>query len=126
MKGYMQESFFQVPMETGETSEGSVEFPILYFDSSCVTAFFRCDIDRIENQLAGLPLKAGLVMGKQAVAGISFYEYRETSIGPYNEVGVAIPVIFLAPIVNSLVVNSYSTVLAMNNCNTFDALIYLK
>lgn len=93
MKGYMQESFFQVPMETGETSEGSVEFPVLYFDSSCVTAFFRCDIDRIKNQLAGLPLKAGLVMGKQAVVGISFYEYRETSIGPYNEVGVAIPVI---------------------------------
>jgi len=41
MKGYLQESFFQVPIEMGEASEGGVEFPVLYFDSSRVTALFR-------------------------------------------------------------------------------------
>ena len=93
MTDYMQDKFFQVPRESRKTSEGGVEFPILYFDSSCITAFFLCDLDKVKNQLLGLALKPSLVIGNKALIGIAFYEYRKTSIGSYNEVGVAIPVI---------------------------------
>lgn len=33
-----------------------------------------------------------VVLGERAVVGVSMYEYRVTSVGPYNEVGVAVPV----------------------------------
>ena len=93
MTDYMREQFFQVPRTTIKTSKGDVELPILYFNASCITAFFLCDLDKVHHQLADVPLKPGVVIGHKAMVGIAFYEYRETSIGPYNEVGVAISVV---------------------------------
>ncbi len=89
----MKDKFFQVPITTQKTSEGDVDFPILYFDTSCVTAFFLCDMAKVKEQLADVPLEPGLIIRKKAVVAIAFYEYRDTSIGPYNEVGVALPVV---------------------------------
>lgn len=89
----MKDKFFQVPITTQKTSEGDVDFPILYFDTSCVTAFFLCDVAKVKEQLADVPLEPGLIIGKKAAVFIAFYEYRDTSIGPYNEVGVALPVV---------------------------------
>lgn len=89
----MKDKFFQIPITTKKTSVGDVDFPILYFDASCVTAFFLCDVAKVKEQLANVPLEPGFLIGKKAVVGIAFYEYRDTSIGPYNEVGVGLPVI---------------------------------
>ena len=89
----MNDKFFNVPMVTRSTSEGDVEFPILYLDASCVSAFFLCDLDKVKQQLKGVPLDPGFVIGNKVVVGIQFYEYRDTTVGIYNEVGVAIPVV---------------------------------
>lgn len=89
----MKDKFFHVPMVTKNTSEGSVEFPILYKDASCVTAFFLCDLDKVKDQLKDVPLNPGLVIGNKAVVGLQCYEYRDTTVGVYNEVGVGIPVV---------------------------------
>lgn len=88
-----QDAFFRVARTTHRTSAGSVELPILYYDSTQAQAYFLCDLDKVERSLAGTGLRPGLVLGRRAVVGLVFFEYRRTSIGSYNEVGLAVPVV---------------------------------
>jgi len=44
----------------------------------------------VSAQLEGTGLIPALRVGKRPVVTVGLFEYRETSIGPYNEVGVAI------------------------------------
>lgn len=87
------DAFFDVKQKARKTSQGQVELPILYYDTSNVLAFFICDREKVEAYLEGTQLKPGLYIGKYCVVALSFYEYRKTSVGPYNEVGLAIPVL---------------------------------
>lgn len=83
--------FFQVPRTQVTTSYGEFEQPALYYDVSTLMALFTTDYDRAAAKLVDLDLKPGLMWRGKAVVGLAFYEYRDTSIGPYNEVGLAIP-----------------------------------
>ncbi|MFZ3219290.1 MAG: acetoacetate decarboxylase family protein [Rhodoferax sp.] len=85
--------FFQVPRTVRPTSEGDVEFPILYFRTRCVQAFFWSPVALVEKHLAGTGLTPGLVWRGKAVVGLAFFEYSDTSIGVYNEVGLALPAV---------------------------------
>ncbi len=87
------DTFFEVPKKQRKISKGQVDLPVLYFDTSNVLAFFLCPKKSVAKLLEGTGLKAGLTIGKYSVVAISFYEYRKTSVGEYNEVGVAIPVL---------------------------------
>jgi hypothetical protein len=87
------DQFFDVVQKKRKTSKGMVDLPILYFDTSNVLAFFLCPSDAVDAKLEGTGLKAGLRMGNYSVVGLSLYEYRKTSVGAYNEVGLAIPVL---------------------------------
>lgn len=91
MSEYQKDPFFQVPRTIRATSEGDVEFPILYYDVSTLIALFFVEYDRAAAKLADMALRPALTYGKKAVAALAFFEYRKTSIGPYNEVGLAIP-----------------------------------
>jgi len=86
-----KEAFFEVPRTILTTSIGDVELPVLYYEVSNLTFLFATDFERVANKLRPFGLIPGLKWGKQAVVGLGFYEYRKTSIGPYNEVGLAIP-----------------------------------
>jgi hypothetical protein len=88
-----QDVFFEHPRTRAATSAGEVELPILYRDLSAVYAFFLVERGRVAALLAGKPLAAVPVVGGRAVAGLAFFEYRETSIGFYREVALAIPVV---------------------------------
>lgn len=88
-----QDAFFRVARTRHQTSAGDVELPILYYDSTQAQAYFLCDLDRVERSLEGTGLRPGLVVGRRAVVGLVFFEYRRTSIGAYNEVGLALPVV---------------------------------
>jgi hypothetical protein len=82
--------FFQVPYTGHATSEGEVRLPIAYYDVSNVVAMFwgdRAGAERIVNA-AGLEL--ALTRGDKALVALSFYQYRRTTVGVYNEVGVAV------------------------------------
>ena len=83
--------FFQVPSSRHPTSLDEVELPILYVDVAVVEAFFLCDRDAVADRLEGTGLEPALVRGDRAVVAMAFFEYRETSIGPYEEVGLAVP-----------------------------------
>lgn len=82
--------FFQVPQFKQHTSEGDVALPILYFDASALYAFFLVEKSRSEAQLAGTGLVPDLCIGKYTIAGFACYEYRDTTVGVYNEVGLAL------------------------------------
>lgn len=89
---YTDDPFFQVPRTTFHTSRGPVELPILYFDTTMVQAFFLVERARAERLLAGTGLVPSLTVGGKALVGVACFEYRETSVGTYNEVGVALAV----------------------------------
>lgn len=86
----MRDTFFDVPRSVHRTATGLVDLPILYHDASNVIALFDADRGGAEALLAGTGLVPSMVYGNHAVIGLSFYEYRKTSVGVYNEVGTAI------------------------------------
>ncbi len=90
---WQNDMFFQYPRTALATSEGSVDMPILYYDNSVLMAMFRIDYDRAEALVADQGLEAVRFFGGKALAVAAFYQYRETSIAAYNEVGIAIAVV---------------------------------
>jgi hypothetical protein len=85
--------FFQVPQTTHTTTQGPIDLPILYFDVSMLLAFFVTKCDAVEAKLSGTGLRPALTIGGRALVGIAHYEYRQTGVGSYNEVGLALPVL---------------------------------
>lgn len=83
--------FFSVPRTTFKTSQGLVDLPILYFDVTTVVAFFNAPLAGVEALLEGTHLRPAITRNGTATCAIAFYEYRDTSVGIYNEVGLAIP-----------------------------------
>ena len=88
MNEWNLDPFFQYPRTNVNTSESDVAMPILYYNSSQMTAFFWVELEKAKPLTQdGLDV---ISFGGKALVALSFYEYIETSIGSYNEVGVAI------------------------------------
>jgi hypothetical protein len=75
------------------TSAGDVELPGLFRDGAAVFAFFRADLGRAAQVLAGGPFVPVRFAGGGALAALAAYDYRDSSIGPYREVGTALAVV---------------------------------
>lgn len=90
MRSFTASRFFDVPRTTCATSEGPVTLPILYYDVRNVVGLFAVPIAKARDVLAGTGLEPVTAGRKRAVVGLSFYEYRRTTVGVYNEVGTAI------------------------------------
>lgn len=91
-----QEPFFDVPSTSVSTSQGPVQLPILYRKTRNVNAFFMADTDRVQaalRQAAGDALQAACLWRGKAMVALACYEYQDTSIGPYHEIGLAVPVV---------------------------------
>lgn len=84
--------FFQVPRTRVKTSEGMVELPIMYYDTSALNAFFLVDKKRVTSVLEGTGLSPALTVGGLALVALACFEYRDTSVGVYNEVGLTVAV----------------------------------
>lgn len=82
--------FFDVPTEPATTSAGPVDLPIRYWDATLVQAFFPCPLGRVAPLLEGTGLAPTPMAGGWGLAGVAFFEYRETSIGPYGEMAVGV------------------------------------
>lgn len=81
--------FFSAPKVPIQTSEGLVDLPICYYDSSAVINLFTTDKEEVKRRLEGTGLEPINILGSPLVAVICF-EYRDTEIGPYNEVVIAV------------------------------------
>lgn len=88
MSAWHNDPFFQYPRTPVKTSKGNVDMPILYYDNSQWMLLFWADLNAAR-KLVNEELEVVSVRGK-ALCGVAFYEYRDTSIGSYNEVGIAI------------------------------------
>jgi hypothetical protein len=82
--------FFQVPRSVVSTSEGAVALPIMYYDASALYAFYLVDRDAAAAVITNDRLVPALTVGSRALAAIACYQYRDTSVGLYNEVGLAV------------------------------------
>ena len=86
--------FFCVPRTPHATRRGYVDLPILYQDSTAVLAFFACDQEKASALLPPGRLSPAFTWKSRTLVGLALFEYRVTSIGQYNEVGLAIPAIW--------------------------------
>jgi hypothetical protein len=71
------------------TTAGPLSLPVVYRDGSFFGVFFRADLTRATTLLGPSGLTPWPVLGRALVLLIAF-EYRDTSIGPYHEVGLAV------------------------------------
>ncbi len=85
----MTATTFHPEQRTVETSAGPCPMPIHYHDGSVLALFYRVDPESAAALLAETPFEP-LPFGGRGLAILAAFEYRETSIGQYNEVGLAI------------------------------------
>jgi len=83
------DNFFNIKRETINTDQGDVELPIFYFDFSSVILSYTVDIPDAESLLKNTGLKPAKFFGNKALVMVVFFEYRDTSVGVYNEVALA-------------------------------------
>lgn len=65
------------------------DLPILYRDATLLTLIYRVDPARAKACIPFMAIEPWVVAGK-ALAMLCMFEYRDTSIGPYNEIGFGI------------------------------------
>ncbi len=86
MKGYLD-----IKQDSFASSQGPVGLPILYYNTSVVIAYFLVDIDLAQALLpVGLEASPAPLLRKKAIASVVFFHYADSSVGPYNEMALAI------------------------------------
>src|SRR5205814_2655170 len=74
--------------KTHATSAGPCELPILYSGASLLGLLYRVDGAKVR-PLVDANFEAWTVFGKATVM-LCFFDYRETTIGPYGEIGLGV------------------------------------
>jgi len=80
-----------LPLQERILSDGSrCPLPIRYFDAQLLIATYLVAYDRAAALLQTTGLTAVPQPGGKAIAAFGCFEYRQTDIGPYNEIGLTI------------------------------------
>ena len=89
-------SFFSGTRPATAVTHGSATFdlPILYFRDDLFLLFYTADLARVKQVLPSDHLHPVTLPGRKAVVGVGAFNYIETSIGPYGELAVVIPVVY--------------------------------
>jgi hypothetical protein len=74
-------------LDVRATRSGPVTLPIEYRDASVVSVVFRALPERVAAVLGDLRLEPRRLAGRTTVV-LTLFQYRDTSIGPYNELAV--------------------------------------
>ena len=86
--------FKDTPRKTLDMSGQPIEFPILYYDLRCITSIFTAKTDNLKKLLPHSNFKPIEMWPGTGMLGITAFEYHDTSIGPYNEIAITIPIKF--------------------------------
>ena len=70
------------------------ELPILYFRDDVFTAFFSANLKKVKDVLPTTDLKPVTLTTGKAMVVVGAFNYIDTSIGPYGEIVVGIPVVW--------------------------------
>ncbi|MER7834843.1 hypothetical protein ABTY98_02755 [Streptomyces sp. NPDC096040] len=81
-----------VPTSSVPTSAGPVDVPVRYYDSSAAHLCYPVDTDVARSLLPDATWMAPTRLGRRALAVLSLYEHRCTTIGPYTELGLSVVV----------------------------------
>lgn len=86
----MADPFLDVPQAAMPTSDGACSLPILYRDASQLGVFFAVDLE-VAREVVGRDrsVEPWPILGR-AVAAIYAWEYRDSTVGAYGEVGLGI------------------------------------
>ncbi len=82
-------SYFDVAQSPVPTSQGEVGLPILYYNSASVIASFLVD-PALTAGLLPEDLAATSVLPGKTLVSVAFFQYIDSSVGPYHEMGLAI------------------------------------
>lgn len=77
----------------------SVEFPILYYDARMINGTFLVKTKKVKKLFPHPNLKPIEILPGVSMFNIAALEYRDTSIEPYNEIAISIPVRFQQKVV---------------------------
>jgi hypothetical protein len=81
----------ELPLRRPVLSDGAVcPLPIRYFDLQYLVVTFLADLDRAAELLKGTGLQAVPQEEGKAIVQIGSFQYRQTDIGSYNEMGLVI------------------------------------
>ena len=75
------------------TSIKSIDFPVDFRDVHYIAMTYTSSFDAVNKKLSGTNLKAGLVFNGKPVVAVGLIEYKDSDLGSYNEMILAIPVV---------------------------------
>lgn len=82
------------PRKTLDMAGQPIEFPILYYDCRWINAIFTARTSKLKKILPHHNFKPVEMWPGRSMLGISVFEYRDSSIGSYNEIAFGIPIKF--------------------------------
>ena len=89
----MADDFFDVPTTEAVTTRGPVRLPMFFYDVSVRQLDFFVDYAAALSRLDGTGLAPCRFVNGKAIASLILYNYRDVSIGEYDEVAIVLLVI---------------------------------
>lgn len=86
----MSDDFFEVPSSEVLTTAGPVRLPMLFYDVSVRQLNFFVGYDSALSRLEGTGLAPCRFFNGKALASLILYNYRDVSIGEYDEVTIVL------------------------------------
>lgn len=86
--------FKDTPKKILDAKGQKIEFPVLYYDFRFVNCIFTIKLEQLKRVLPHPQFKPIQIWPGTGMISICAFEYRDTSIGPYNEVSIAVPINF--------------------------------
>jgi hypothetical protein len=82
------DAFCNVPLFSTQTSEGMVDLPMFFYNVGVRHLNYWVDYERVATKLEGTGLVPLRFFNGKALISLIFYNYRDVSIGPYDEVTI--------------------------------------
>jgi hypothetical protein len=86
--------FKDTPRKILDMAGQPMEFPVLYYDLRYITSTFTAKANRLKKLLPHPNFRPIEMWPGTGMLAIAAFEYHDTSIGPYNEIAIGIPVKF--------------------------------
>jgi hypothetical protein len=86
--------FEDTPRKSLDMAGQSFEFPVFYYEVRFIIAIFTAKTTALRKLLPHPKFKPIQIWPGVGMLGIAAFEYRDTSVGPYNEIAITIPVKF--------------------------------
>jgi hypothetical protein len=89
----MQKNDFFEGIRQARTKVGpyDVHIPIFYRDLTSISVYLLAPLDKVRSLLPSKRMHPFRVTPRHSIMTISAFEYRDTDVGPYNQVSIGIP-----------------------------------